>query len=114
MRARDFDPDGRHNGGMPTYPWRMAPPGLATIRQLAARGLRPGGQPVAAQIVCRRGKRVGYLYRVDRAVPKRPMTLAKKAALDRAMAARQTCPSCGRRYDFCLPLKTLGCCWNCH
>ncbi|MDT0347535.1 hypothetical protein [Streptomyces litchfieldiae] len=40
-------------------------------------------------------------------------TLAQEWALDRAMAARQTCPLCHVRYPHCLPLKTLGSCWNC-
>ncbi|MFI0915296.1 RRQRL motif-containing zinc-binding protein [Streptomyces abikoensis] len=114
MRARDFDPTGQHHGGMPTYPWRQAPPGLATKRQLAARGLRPGGQPVVAQILCRRGKRVGYLYLIDLALPKRTPSLAQEEALDKAMSARQTCPECGTRYPHCLPLKTLGTCLPCH
>lgn len=39
------------------------------------------------------------------------MTLAKEAALDKAMAKRQTCPGpCGWRYSPCIPLKTLGSC----
>ena len=44
------DPDGIRHGGLPTWPWRMAPAGLATRRQLAAAGLRPAGQPIAGQI----------------------------------------------------------------
>ena len=47
--------------------------------------------------------------------PKRVPSLAQEAALDKAMAARQTCPGpCGRRYFHCLPLKTLGTCLECH
>ncbi|MEU6867766.1 hypothetical protein ABZ924_31795 [Streptomyces sp. NPDC046876] len=43
------------------------------------------------------------------------MTLAKEAALDKAMAKRQTCPGpCGRRYFHCLPLKTVGSCLECY
>lgn len=97
--------------GDPREPkWRQAPQGLATRRQLRAMGLRPGGHDPVAQVECRGGKRVAYLYRVDLALPKLPMTLAKEAALDKAMAARQTCPRCSRRYFTCLPLKTLGSC----
>ncbi|MCX5338476.1 hypothetical protein OG315_00005, partial [Streptomyces atratus] len=53
---------------------------------------------------------------VGLAKPKRTATLAQEWALDRAMAARQTCPvpTCRRRYTFCLPLKTLGSCLECH
>ncbi|WP_344441513.1 RRQRL motif-containing zinc-binding protein [Kitasatospora nipponensis] len=74
---------------------------------------RPGGQGPAAQVVCRRGKRIGFLYRVDQALPVRAMTPGRAAALDRAMAARQTCPVCRTRYDHCLPLKTIGSCLPC-
>jgi predicted GIY-YIG superfamily endonuclease len=71
-RSVYWDPEGTRYG-IPTYPWRMAPAGLATRRQLAADGLRPGGQPVAAQVMWRsrhRGPRsvqVAYLYRVEAA-----------------------------------------------
>jgi hypothetical protein len=112
-RARDYDPGGIYHGGMPTYPWRQAPRGLATRRELRARRLRPGGQEPVARIEWRGGKRWAWLYRVDLAVPIRPMTLAKEAALDKAMAKRQTCPKCGRRYFYCLPLKSLGACLEC-
>ncbi|GAA1108302.1 RRQRL motif-containing zinc-binding protein [Kitasatospora arboriphila] len=114
MRAIDLDPDGRHHGGLPTYPWRWAPPGdLATRRQLRAEGLRPAGQAPAAQVVCRRGKRIAYLYRRSLARPVRLMTPARAAALERAMAARQTCPVCRTQASTCLPLRSLGSCLPC-
>ncbi|WP_324608726.1 RRQRL motif-containing zinc-binding protein [Streptomyces sp. NRRL S-1824] len=56
----------------------------------------------------------GFLLRVDLAKPKRTPTLAQERALDRAMAARTTCPECLRRYFFCLPLRTRGRCDPCH
>ena len=79
-------------------------------------GLRPGGGQVCGQLVWRSRKgeeRYAWLYRVDLAKPVRPMTPARAAALDRAMAARQTCPKCLVRFEACLPLKTLGSCWGC-
>lgn len=88
--------------------------GLATRRQLRAMGLRPGGHEPVARLVWRRGGRWAWLYRIDLAKPVRPMTLAKELALDKAMAARQTCPLCTRRYFACLPLRTLGSCLECH
>ncbi|WP_067398693.1 RRQRL motif-containing zinc-binding protein [Streptomyces sp. F-3] len=110
-----FDPTGARYG-VPTYPWRYAPEGLATRRQLRARGLRPGGQPVAAQVmrVNRRtgGVQVSYLYRIDRAKPVRPMTSRKWGALALAMLARRTCPECGITYSYCLP-TSLGMCLLC-
>ncbi|MDT9686721.1 RRQRL motif-containing zinc-binding protein [Streptomyces sp. TRM76323] len=100
---------------LPVYRWRLAPDGLATRRQLRAQGLRPGGQPVAAQLERprrRRGPLVAYLYRIDLARPVRPMTPGRAAALDRAMAARRTCPSCRRDAGYCIP-RSLGMCVPC-
>jgi hypothetical protein len=68
-----WDPTGDRYG-IPTYPWRQAPDGYATRRQLAARRLRPGGQHVQAQVLWRTRSgalRVAYLYEVARALPKR-------------------------------------------
>ncbi|GAA2688524.1 hypothetical protein GCM10010400_61680 [Streptomyces aculeolatus] len=110
-----YDPQGVRYG-IPTYPWRFAPDGLATRRQLRARGLRPGGQDIAAQVMranCRRGGvRVAYLYRCDLAKPVRPMTSRKWAALALAMLARRTCPQCGKDAGYCIP-RSLGMCVPC-
>lgn len=113
MRAIDLDPTGEHHGGTPTWPWRYAPSGLATRRQLRELGLRPAGQPIAGQLVCRNGLRVAYLFRVVLAAPVRPMTPARRRALDAAMRARRTCPLCGTTYGHCLPLRSLGSCLPC-
>ncbi|MGI5356181.1 RRQRL motif-containing zinc-binding protein [Streptomyces sp. CA-252508] len=99
----------------PVYPWRCAPEGLATFRQLRARGLRPGGQDVVAQVERprrRRGPLVAYLYRVDLALPVRPMTPAKRDALAKANAARRVCPECGRDAGYRIP-PSLGMCTPC-
>ncbi|RPE41967.1 hypothetical protein EDD90_5067 [Streptomyces sp. Ag109_O5-1] len=110
-----FDPSGARYG-VPTYPWKLAPDGLATRRQLRARGLRPGGQPVAAQAMRMNRRtgtpRVAYLYHVDRALPVRPMTSRKWGALALAMLARRTCPKCWLTYSYCLP-TSLGMCVLC-
>ncbi|MFF0694560.1 RRQRL motif-containing zinc-binding protein [Streptomyces tendae] len=110
-----FDPNGARYG-IPTYPWRLAPDGLATRRQLRAKGLRPGGQEVAAQVMrtnrCAGTDRVAYLYRVDCAKPVRPMTSRKWGALALAMLARRTCRVCGITYGYCLP-TSLGMCILC-
>ena len=112
----DVDPHNRGDGSLPVFRWTQAGrQELATRRQLRAMGLRPGGQEPVARIECRSGRRFAWLYRIDRALPKRIPTLAQERALDRAMAARQTCPGpCGRRYTHCLPLKTLGTCLECY
>ncbi|WP_026400694.1 RRQRL motif-containing zinc-binding protein [Actinomadura rifamycini] len=108
-----FDPCGTRYG-IPTYPWRMAPPHLATRRQLAAAGLRPGGQDVAAQVLWRRwrGLGVAYLYDTRRALPKRVPSAAQRAALAKALAARRTCPRCRTDVGYVLP-RRLGCCLEC-
>ncbi|KMO96556.1 RRQRL motif-containing zinc-binding protein [Streptomyces roseus] len=100
---------------LPVYPWRLAPEGLATRRQLRAAGLRPGGQDVVAQLErprYRRGPLVAFLYRVDGALPVRPMTVAKRAALVAANTARRTCPTCHRDAGYVIPSR-LGECVPC-
>ncbi|MFJ6831421.1 RRQRL motif-containing zinc-binding protein [Streptomyces sp. NPDC091209] len=102
-------------GALPVFRWRLAPDGYATRRQLRARGLRPGGQAVAAQLERprrRRGPLVAYLYRIDLARPVRPMTAAKWAALAKANAARRTCPECRRDAGYVIP-DSLGTCVPC-
>ncbi|NUS81020.1 MAG: ferrous iron transport protein A [Streptomyces sp.] len=112
--AKCIDPTGARHG-IPTYPWRCAPDGYATRRQLRALGLRPGSQSVVVQVLrprYRRGPLVAYLYRVDKALPVRPMTPAKRAALDRANTARRTCPQCRNDAGYVIPLS-LGVCVPC-
>ncbi|WP_329309564.1 RRQRL motif-containing zinc-binding protein [Streptomyces microflavus] len=100
-----------------TFPWKYAPDGYATRRQLRARGLRPGGQPVAAQVMRRSARRKGgvsvaFLYRLDLAKPVRPMTPGRAAALAAAMRARRTCPQCRVDVGYCIP-TSLGMCPTC-
>jgi hypothetical protein len=119
MTVVTLDPTGEIHG-LPTYPWQAAPAGMATRRQLAAQGLRPGGQSPAAQVLRPRRRRpaqplVAYLYRVDQAAPKRPMTPAKYAAVLTAVRARQVCQgACGRRDLGYIPPEFTGRrCWDC-
>lgn len=112
-RGAYLDPDGvRH--GFPTWPWRSAPEGFATIRQLRPLGLRPGGQPVAAQVMWRGvgGERAAYLYRVDLALPKRTATPAQLEAIAKALTARRTCSTCGQVKPYYIPRK-FGECLDC-
>ncbi|MFC8200301.1 RRQRL motif-containing zinc-binding protein [Streptomyces sp. NPDC057298] len=109
-----FDPTGARHG-IPTFPWRCAPDGYATYRQLRARNLRPGGQQIAAQVLRPRhprGPLVAYLYREDLAKPVRPMTPAKRAALAKANTARRTCPNCRTDAGYVIP-TSLGMCVPC-
>ncbi|MFL3865933.1 hypothetical protein LT966_04790 [Streptomyces griseobrunneus] len=102
-------------GALPVFRWRLAPDGYATRRQLRARGLRPGGQEVAAQLEWprrRRGPLVAYLYRIDQAKPVRPMTPARWASLAKANADRRICPQCRRDAGYVIP-ASLGTCVPC-
>ncbi len=100
------------------------PAHLLTRRQLRARGLCPGGHGPVAVLRCRlcrtrpqwscTHRTRAWLYDARLARPKRVPTLAQEAALDKAMAARSTCPLCRRRYHYALPLRTLGSCLECH
>jgi len=119
---RDFlDPDGLRHGGLPTFPWRLAPEGLATRRQLAVLGLRPNGQPIAAQVLWRSRRysprrqtrvRAAYLYRVDLAAERRRPSPAQLVALESARRARRVCPTCGVTREYVIP-SSLGECLPC-
>ncbi|WP_412540230.1 RRQRL motif-containing zinc-binding protein [Longispora sp. K20-0274] len=112
-RAAFLDPDAlRHS--VPTYPWKSAPAGLATRRQLRAEGLRPGGQDIAAQVLWRGigGVRTAYLYRVALALPKRTAPPAQLAAIGEALRARRTCSTCRTERTYYIPRK-FGECLTC-
>ncbi|MEE4544186.1 RRQRL motif-containing zinc-binding protein [Streptomyces sp. V4-01] len=98
---------------LPVYPYRLAPDGLMTRRQLRAAGLRPGGNDPVAEIRWRRGRRFALLYDRARARPVRPMTAARWRALDAAMRARRTCPACRLDRGYVIP-RSLGTCVPCH
>jgi hypothetical protein len=108
--AEFYDPGGQKHG-MPTYPYRYAPQGWLTRRQLRAQGLRPGGQRPAGQVLWRhRGKqRVAYLYLESLALAVRPMTPAMWASHAAAMRARMTCPACGIFKGYCIPVSRGAC-----
>nr|WSX54709.1 hypothetical protein OG409_25865 [Streptomyces sp. NBC_00974] len=97
---------------LPVYPWRLAPEGLATRRQLRAVGLRPGGQDVVAQLERPRRRRpplVAYLYRIDPAKPVRPMTPDRWAALEKANDARRQCSICRDHLPYVIPTSRGMC-----
>ena len=112
-RAAFHDPDGDRYD-IPTYWWRGAPDGYATLRQLRTQGLRPGGQPIAAQVLWRRYRQtaVAYLYRLDLAKPKRSATWRQREAIDRALIARMRCPTCRITRNYFIP-RSLGECLDC-
>lgn len=77
--------------GIRVYRWRCAPRHLRTRRQLAAMGLRPGGQDIAGTLPFRRYGRVqvAYLFDVRLAAPKRTATPAQLVALAKATREHQ-------------------------
>lgn len=113
IRKAFHDPYCEHYS-IPTFWWKGAPEGFATRRQLRARGLAPGGQDPAAQILwCGvGGVRVAYLYEIARAVPKRTASPAQLVAVHKALEARRTCSTCGLVRPYYIPLK-YGECLDC-
>ena len=111
--AEFYDPGGQRYG-LPTYPYRCAPDGWLTRRQLRAAGLRPGGQQPCGQILWKhRGKRrFAYLYLRSLALPKRTATPAQIVAIGKALAARMMCPACGNFQPYCIP-TSIGMCNDC-
>ncbi|MCX4231754.1 RRQRL motif-containing zinc-binding protein [Streptomyces ortus] len=115
----------RGASGLPEYDRGACPDHLATRRQLRDRSVSPGGHGPVGILRCARCRYTpqwscppghrgrAWLYDLRLTRPKRVPTLAQEWALDRAMAARTTCPRCRRRYVYCLPLRTLGSCLEC-
>ncbi|MGV9213202.1 RRQRL motif-containing zinc-binding protein [Micromonospora sp. RB23] len=114
IRVEFYDPLGTRYG-FPTFPYHCAPTGLATLRQLRAAGLRPGGHDPVAQIYWRHrsNRRVAYLYRTDLAKTKRTATPAQREAIAKALLARRTCGVCGQVKPYYIP-RRYGCCLDCH
>ncbi len=117
-----YDPEGE-TYGIPTYPFHLAPDGYATRRQLREQKLCPGGKPIQAQIIWKhkgvskhgRGstaRRVAYLFSLKDAKPKRESTPAQLEAVNKALAARRTCPTCGVEQEYYIP-RSRGECNKC-
>jgi hypothetical protein len=110
---------GRHLG-LPLLSWGIAPRDkLATRRQLAALGLRPGGQEPVAYLYfrCRKACRMVFaeLFLIAAAKPKRTATPAQHTALAKANLARRICGTCGRDAGYIVPREHRLChaCWLC-
>jgi hypothetical protein len=104
--------------GLPLLSWGIAPRDtLATYRQLRARGLRPGGaDPVGVLYFhCRPGMRMVFanLYLIANAKPVRPLTAARRAAIEKACAAHRMCPECRRDAGVYIR-PTIGMCADCY
>ncbi|MQA13649.1 MAG: hypothetical protein GEV09_05590 [Pseudonocardiaceae bacterium] len=107
-----WQPHAWRQNGLTTYPWRTAPTGLITRRQMRTAGLAPNRAEPVAQIITRRNGRRGYLYDPTELAPKRTASPAQLAALDKALAARRWCPDCRQDAGYCIP-TSLGRCIDC-
>lgn len=111
------DPTGELNDGMPTFTWGCAPRDVyATRRQLAAMGLRKGGQDVAAVMYgwCHGVRTEMHLYRIDQAKPRRPFTPAKLEAVWKAARSRYKCDGpCNRKWPEMEIIPRGGLCEDC-
>jgi hypothetical protein len=101
--------------GLPLLQWGWAPrERLATVRQLRARGLRPGSaDPVALLLFGHRkpARRIEFanLYMIERAKPKREATPAQLTAIAVALRARRTCQECGQVAPYYLSTVSRMC-----
>ena len=100
--------------GVPALSWGWAPRELlATERQLRARGLRPGSEPVAVLIFGHRqparARDFAWLYLLAEARPKAAATPARMANLAAAMRSRRTCRECGHVQDRCVSRTSRMC-----
>lgn len=112
-----------HLDGLPVFAWRSVPArlGLATRRQLREMSLRPGGADPVALLRFRhrqpyRREELAELFRIELAKPKRTATPSQRAAIERALTARRTCPTCppGQQVKpYYLP-TSAGQCWDCY
>lgn len=106
---------GTHDG-YPVLTWGWADRRvLATIRQLRAAGLRPGGQDAVAVLLFQhrrpaRSTDFARLYLIEQALPKRTATPAQRAAIATALRARRTCKGpCGQLQDYYLSTTSRMC-----
>jgi hypothetical protein len=107
------DPTGERYG-FPTYRWGDAPSHLMTRRQLAAAGLRKGGQDPVAELRDYVGAwHRAYLYDSRTALPRRPWTPAKQAAVLKAAAARKKCRGCATQLAY-VPARDSSDCEHCN
>lgn len=110
------DPTGERNDGRPTFVWGHADRKVyATRRQLGKMDKRKGGQDVAAVMYgwCHGVRTVMYLYRIDLALPRRPWTPAKQAAVQKAANSRKKCDACGLAWPALTYVPHRGVCNDC-
>ncbi|MFH8813040.1 hypothetical protein ACH4GZ_38575 [Streptomyces hygroscopicus] len=75
--------------------WDQVPDGLLTKTQLSEQGRKPGPGAAPVGQVLYHGNSYAPLYETAAAVPKRRVSPAQRAALDRARALQYRCRRCG-------------------
>ncbi|MEU8741895.1 hypothetical protein [Streptomyces halstedii] len=99
--------------------WDLVPDGLHTKTMLDRQGLKPGADPVGQ--VLYHGNSYAPLYEVAAAMPKRRVSPAQRAALDRARQLQYRCRRCGTEETeplgkgrFCDPCRYAMTLWEQH
>ncbi|MFD7868489.1 hypothetical protein [Streptomyces sp. NPDC059783] len=99
--------------------WDMVPDGLQTRTMLDRQGLKPGASPVGQ--VLYHGNSYAPLYETSAAVPKRRVSPAQRAVLDRARALQYECRRCATRESerlgrgrYCAPCRYAMTMWEQH
>ncbi|MET8566086.1 hypothetical protein ABZV75_38070 [Streptomyces flaveolus] len=99
--------------------WDLVPDGLQTKTMLGRQGLKPGADPVGQ--VLYHGNSYAPLYEVSAAVPKRRVSPAQRAVLDRARELQYWCRRCGflgeellGKGRFCDPCRYAMTLWEQH
>ncbi|MCX4682626.1 hypothetical protein OG413_46430, partial [Streptomyces sp. NBC_01433] len=99
--------------------WALVPDGLQTKTQLDRQGLKPGSDPVGQ--ILYHGNSYAPLYEESAAVPKRSVSPAQRAVLDRARELQYRCRRCGAEETeplgkgrFCDPCRYAMTLWEQH
>ncbi|MET9366094.1 hypothetical protein ABZX93_35060 [Streptomyces sp. NPDC006632] len=99
--------------------WDLVPDGLKTKTMLDQQGLKPGSDPVGQ--VLYHGNSYAPLYEESAAVPKRRVSPAQRAVLDRARELQYRCRRCGTeereplgKGRFCDPCRYAMTLWEQH
>lgn len=99
--------------GLPVWRWGTAPADLVTRRQLREQRLRRcrGQEPVGLLVFRKRGcgEQIAELFRIDQAVPSRPLSPRWRASIEAMCRAHRTCRACGRDTGRWLPTSTWRC-----
>ncbi|SFW11589.1 RRQRL motif-containing zinc-binding protein [Amycolatopsis australiensis] len=105
-----------YRDGLPWWKYGDCPAELVTKSQLHEQKLRRrrGQDPYGLLVFRHRrwGEQVAELYRIDLAIPSRPMTPRWRASIEAMQRAHRTCSECGHEFEHYLATSTWTC-WDC-